>query len=70
MDRETVVSSNIATAGYDAESLVMEVEFQNGNIYQYMGVPEEAYMGFKQADSCGRFLNEYIKGKFEFQKMS
>lgn len=35
MEREPVVSSNIASIGYDENNNILEVEFNNGNVYEY-----------------------------------
>ncbi len=37
--RDPVVSSNLASAGYDAETRTLEVEFSNGAVYRYGDVP-------------------------------
>ena len=39
MIRDPVISSNIASIGYDAGNETLEVEFTNGSIYQYFNVP-------------------------------
>ena len=59
MDRTNVMSSNIASIGYDSMIQVLEVEFLNGSIYQYYA--EALYEGLMLADSHGKHLNEYIK---------
>jgi hypothetical protein len=35
MNRDSVASSNITSAGYDETAQTIEVEFSNGSIYQY-----------------------------------
>ena len=70
MERMYVVSSNIRSIGYDASSMILEVEFLNGSIYQYYGVPEALYEGLMAADSHGKFLNEYIKkGGYRYDRV-
>ena len=61
MERSTVISSNISSIGYDVSTETLEVEFQDGGIYHYFGVPETIYAGLMQAPSKGRYLNEYVK---------
>ena len=39
--RDPVASSNIASAGYDAMTRTLEVEFSNGGIYRYGDVPSD-----------------------------
>lgn len=59
MYRKNVESSNIKSIGYEDETL--EVEFLNGSIYQYYNVPKDLFDGIMNADSHGKYLNEYIK---------
>ena len=61
MERQYVSSSNIASIGYDADNIVLEVEFLNGSIYQYYDVPQIIYDGLMAADSHGKYLAAYIK---------
>lgn len=61
MERIPVESSNLASVGYDKDSSTLEVEFQNGAIYQYFGVPEIEYSGLMKAASKGSYLNQNIK---------
>jgi KTSC domain len=41
MHREPVVSISIAAVGYDPERRLLEVEYKNGKIVQYGGVPAD-----------------------------
>ncbi|MBX9810268.1 MAG: KTSC domain-containing protein [Burkholderiales bacterium] len=38
MERRRISASNIRCVGYDARSRVLEIEFGNGGIYQYIRV--------------------------------
>ena len=69
MYRTTVNSSNIISIGYDAPSLVLEVEFTSGDVYQYFNVPEHLYQQFLSAPSHGQFLNDYIRYNYRYQKV-
>lgn len=62
-------SSNIASVGYDQATQTMEVEFTNGNIYQYFDVPEIVYQELMRAESAGKFLNAQIKGVYRFARL-
>lgn len=67
MERVPVTSSNVAAVGYDAETETLEVEFNNGSVYQYLAVPENEHQALMQADSVGRHLNTFIKGTYAYQ---
>ena len=64
MQRDPVVSSNVASIGYDPGTMTLEVEFHGGRVYQYFDVPEPVYHHFMVAGSIGKFLNSEIKGVY------
>lgn len=61
MQRHPVGSRSIASVGYDPESLVLEVEFHTGRVYQYRGVPADVHQELLAADSIGAYLAHSIK---------
>jgi len=69
MDRRHVDSSNIESIGYDAQSQILEIEFQNGNVYQYFDVPESIYQNLMAAGSHGRYFSENVKGYFRYARI-
>ena len=44
-----IQSDNVRAAGYDAASLVMTVQFDNGALYEYYGVPSVLWTSFVAA---------------------
>ena len=42
----SIRSDNVRAAGYDAVSMVMTVQFDNGYLYEYYGVPAELWTSF------------------------
>jgi hypothetical protein len=68
--RERLDSSSLASAGYDPAAHVLEVEFKNGGVYQYLEVPDEEYEEFIAAPSKGRYLNTEIKPNHPARKLS
>ncbi|UHQ98288.1 KTSC domain-containing protein (plasmid) [Natrinema zhouii] len=62
MDRESVSSSLLDSVGYDPDEQVLEVELQDGSVYQYIDVPEETYRGLMDTNSLGRYFNVHIRG--------
>jgi hypothetical protein len=69
MNRIPVSSSNISSVGFDADTLTLEIEFTNGNIYQYFDVPSTVYEELLQADSKGQFLSTQIKGVYRYARL-
>ncbi len=69
MNRTAVRSSNICSIGYDAQESILEVEFRSGAVYQYSGVPEDAYQGFMHAASKGSYFRDYIKDRYPYRQV-
>lgn len=69
MDRQPVESTNIISAGYDAESQIMEIEFKNGGLYQYFDIPQHLFDEFLAAGSKGAFLSQTIKGNYRYVRV-
>lgn len=62
LDRLPVDSSIIASIGYEAESMTLDIEFRgSGTVYRYFKVPEREYRAFLAADSKGTYLNQQFK---------
>ncbi len=70
MKRERLDSSSLASAGYDPAAQVLEVEFHNGGVYQYLEVDDAEYEEFRSAPSKGRYLNTEIKPDHPARKLS
>lgn len=68
MERVQVSSSSIAAIGYDESSSTLEIEFNNGSVYQYFDVPKSVYDDLWAAESRGAFLSKHIKGRFRFSR--
>ena len=69
MMRDPVSSSNIMSAGYDAQSETLEIEFKNGTVYQFFNVSVAIYDAFMQAPSKGQYFNAYIKNALPFSRV-
>lgn len=61
MERKPVSSSNLISIGYEADSQTLEIEFMNGAVYQYSGVPSDEFTAFMNADSKGTYFRARIK---------
>lgn len=64
-----VDSSNVEAVGYDEDSSTMQVEFKNGTMYQYFDVPENVFIGLRDADSVGGYLAASVKGAYRYSKV-
>ncbi|MEV5354646.1 KTSC domain-containing protein [Streptomyces sp. NPDC052693] len=61
MQRISVVSSNLASVGYEPDSGTLEVQFRNGSVYRYAGVPAGVHSGLMNAASKGGYLHTFVK---------
>jgi hypothetical protein len=59
----------MASVGYDSSTLTLEVEFNDGSVYQYFDVPDAMYVELMQADSKGRFMHANIKEHYRYTKV-
>lgn len=55
--------------GYDEKSQTLRVQFRTNAVYDYLGVPEEAYKMLKMSQSIGTSLRSLIKGVYQFRKV-
>ena len=69
MKRTPVVSSYVASVGYDAHTMTLEVEFTKGSVYQYFDVPGTEYHALISAPSVGTYLNQNIKTRYRYTQL-
>lgn len=69
MKHTPVISSNLASVGYDEASQTLEVTFKNGTTYAYSRVPASEHAALMAADSHGKYLNAYIKPRYAVTKL-
>lgn len=64
MERQVVESSALRSIGYDAERSIVEVEFKDGILWQYFGVPESVWYNFELSESKGKFFTKEIRNVY------
>lgn len=69
MERKRLNASNIRSAGYDARSSVLEIEFANGGVTQYTGVSEEIFRRLMNAPSPGSYFQDQIEESFTAKRV-
>ena len=62
-------STVIKSFSYDAATQRLRVVFLSGMIYDYKKVPQEVFDEMKASFSKGIYLNERIKGFYDFEKV-
>lgn len=63
-----VESSNIISIGYDETTSSMYVKYSSGT-YKYENVEKSVYENFLTSSSKGRFMNENIKGQYNYSRV-
>ena len=69
MEREYVNSSMIRSIGYDSSSSTLEIEFNNGAVWQYYDFSESSWYDFKNAESLGKYFHSNIKNQYTEAKV-
>jgi hypothetical protein len=57
--------------GYDPSTSTLEVEFHNGSVYVYDGVPASVYEDIMASESVGKEFNRLVKreGAYPYTRM-
>ena len=69
VQRIPVASSSLASVGFSPEHDVLQIEFRNGLVYEYFGVPQGLHEQLLAADSKGAFLNRFVRNRFPFRRV-
>jgi KTSC domain-containing protein len=69
MRREAVESTTMRSVGYESKSKILEIEFQSGEVYQYLGVPKTVHVGLLGAKSKGQYFNCEIRDDYAFVRV-
>jgi len=65
LEMAEVVSAVVRGIGYDAEGRDLYVEWKNGQVSVYGGVPELVAHEVMSAPSIGRAIYELVKGRYQ-----
>ena len=69
MNRTTVASVVMTSIGYAPTTAILEIEFRNGSVYEYLDVPPDKYDALLGAPSKGRFFNMGVRAAFTFRRV-
>lgn len=69
MQRTPVDSSDLVSVGYDPLTRILEVEFKENRVYQYLDVPKDIYEGLLRAESYGRYFHTYIIAYYRYRRV-
>ena len=58
------------SVGYDGRSRILEIEFQSGEVYQYLDVPGTVHQKLQSAKSKGQYFNSEIRDELSVRAIS
>lgn len=70
MERIALQSRALVSAGYDAGSETLELEFSSGRIYRYEGVPLGTYQWLLRAPNKGGFVARMINDRYPSREVT
>ena len=69
MKREVVEAPTIKSIGYGRYSSKLEIEFKNGDIFQYFKVPVSIYEWIMSASCCSSFFEDFVKNVYRDKRV-
>ena len=67
--RKAVESTSLKSVGYRETEQRLQVEFINGTVYDYFGVPPAVHGALMVAGSMGSFFNTEVKERYRFERL-
>jgi KTSC domain-containing protein len=64
MQRAALNSTLLQSAGYQDQLALLELEFNDGAVYQYFPVPPQTFQELLRAESKGAYFNAGIRPRF------
>lgn len=69
MERKRVNSSRLRSVGYDERQQVLEIEFSNGQVWQYGRVSPEVYRRLMAAPNPTSFYDDRIAEEYSGKRV-
>ena len=69
MIRQPVNSSSLRSVGYDLRPGILEIEFANGSVYQYLDTPATVYQELLIAPSHRNYFARHIRDRYPYRKI-
>ena len=70
MERVPLESRAIASAGYDAEACVLEIEFSSGRVYRFRDVPAGVYDWLLRVPKKGLYVSRSIVSQYPYEDVT
>jgi hypothetical protein len=62
-------STDLISVGYDEKTGTLEIQFNNGFIYQYYQVPQAIYISLMKSKTLGIYFYSVIHNAFQFREV-
>jgi lysyl-tRNA synthetase class 2 len=56
--------------GYNDSTKILEIEFQNGLVYQFLEVPPKIYADLVRSAEIGKYFTDKVRTKFKSKQVS
>jgi hypothetical protein len=70
VERLPLESRAIASAGYDAETRVLELEFSSGRVYRFREVPAGVYEWLLRVPKKGLYVSRSVTSQYAFEDVT
>lgn len=60
-----VSSSAMNAIGYDPQTRMMKIQFEQNETYDFCGVPQHIFDGLRNARSKGTYYNDHIRDRYQ-----
>jgi hypothetical protein len=64
VERLIVEGTQLGSVGYNARKNDLEIEFKDGSVTLYMGVPAPIYLALMNAEDKDAYYNKHVKDIF------
>ena len=69
LERLPVKSRILRSVGYDASTKILEIEFQNGLVYQFLNVPPKVSADLMRSDEIGKYFTDKVRSRFQTKQV-
>jgi hypothetical protein len=69
LERLPVKSRILRSVGYDDSTKILEIEFQNSLIYQFLDVPPKVYADLMHSGEIGKYFTDKVRTRFRTKQV-
>ena len=70
MERVPLESRAVVSAGYDAETCALEIEFSSGRVYRFKSVPAGVYDWLLRVPNKGVYIAKSITSRYAYEDVT